>query len=171
MTSKLEINGYEIEVGPVSPLAPKAIEIQYRRKYPEPEPVTYEVESVGGLTETFEYDMESIEEATDEERKAFAAYVEALEEWQTGLTLKLLRLFLTQGVKLQLTDEQAQNFAAQIRVLELDVPENELERNLFFLETFILNTQDDMQRVIQAVMAETGIKEDAIEAANATFRD
>jgi hypothetical protein len=171
MTSELKVNGYSLVVEPVSPLAPKAIEIQYRKKYSEPECPTYSVEAAGGVTETFEFDGESIVEATTEEKEAYIVYKEALEEWQTGLTLRLLRLFLSQGITLKLTKKQEEDFRVELELLEIDVPENKLERELFYLETFVLSTQDSMQEVIQAVMAETGIKEEAIEAAGATFRN
>lgn len=167
MTTELVINGYKLLVEPVSPLAPKAIEIQYRKKNPAPERPTYEVEAAGGVVETFEHTHESVE--TTEEKEALLAWQDANEEWQAGLTYKLLRLFLSQGIALKLTKKQKENIESQLVALELDTPENEKERDLFYLETFIINSTDAMQDVIEAVLAETGVKGEALDAANATF--
>ena len=130
---------------------------------------TYTVDAVGGVVETFKHTHETVQ--TTEEKETLLAWQEAQDEWQTGLTYKLLRLFLAQGITLKLTKKQKANIEGQLLVLELDVPENEVEREMFYLETFVINSQSAMQTIIEAVLSETGIKEEAIAAANATFPD
>lgn len=163
----LEINGYKLEIGAISPLAPKALENRYRKQNPEPKRPSYEVDAAGGITETFFHTLESV--STDEERKALADYEEKFSEWSAGLTFKLLRLFLSLGVKLKLTPKQEKELEAQMGALEIDVPETEVEKNLFYLETFVLSNPSSMEKVIQAVLDATGINSAAVEAAEATF--
>jgi len=167
MTSELLINEYKLIIQPVSPLAPKAVEMQYKKANPEPLQPTYTVEAVAGIVETFKHDKTTI--STAEELIAFETWEIKHNEWMSGLTYKLLRLFLSQGVKLALTKEQETDLLGQTAMLEIDLPTNKSERDLFLLETYILSSPALMEKVIQAVLEETGIKEASIEAANALF--
>jgi hypothetical protein len=167
MTS-LTIDGYKMEVKAVSPLAPKAIELQYKQKNPEPKPPTYTIEAVAGVTETFNHTLETV--TTPEEKEAFALYQDAHTAWTAELSFKLLKLFLSEGVTLKLTKKQADDFNSRARAIGIDVPENKYARNLFYLETFIITDETKIQKVTDAVMAETGIKREAIAAAEELFR-
>lgn len=169
MSKEITMNGYKLVVSPISPLAPKAIEVQFKKKHPEPQAPTYTVDSVAGIVVEHEHTADSLE--TEEDKEKYLLWKEAHDEWQSQLTFKLLRLFLSQGVKLKLTKKQKEDIEAQIKIIELDVPENEIERDMFYLETFIINDPTSMEKIIKAVLEETGIKEEALEAANALFPD
>ena len=166
---ELKISGYKLVVSSISPLAPKAIEIQYKKTNLEPEQPTYTVKAVGDVVETFKHTAESVE--TPEEKAALLAWKEKHDEWMSGLTYKLLRLFLSQGVELKLTPKQQKSLEVETGLLELDVPENKTERDLFYIETFVLTDQDKMQTLIEEVLAETGISSEALEVAAETFPD
>lgn len=167
MKKTIEINGYKLEVGSISPLAPKALENRYRKFNPEPERPFYTVEAVGGIEEKFFHSRETV--TTDEEIKALEEYEQAFTEWNAGLTFKLLRLFLSLGVEPKLTKGQEKDFEEKLETLEIELPESKSERNLFYLETFILSDQEAMEKVIQTVLDVTGINSDAIKAAEDTF--
>lgn len=170
MTTELNMNGYKLVVSAISPLAPKAIEVQYRKDNPEPKAPTYKVDTlIEGVIEEFEHTDETVE--TEEEKQALLKYREVLEDWQTGLTQRILKLFFAQGVTLVLEEEQRKKLAEQLEVLQINVPENNTERDVLYLEMFVISTGDDMKKIIETVLAETGIKEDALEAANALFPD
>lgn len=169
MTSELVVNGYKLLIHPVSPLAPKAVEMRFRKQNPEPKPPTYTFEAVAGIVETVNHTKETVE--TDEEKIALLAYETAHQEWMGALTYKLLRLFLSQGVKLAITKKQKSDLLVQAEILEIDIPENETELDLFLLETFIITSQDLVEKLIKAVLEETGIKEEALDAATAMFPD
>lgn len=165
--TELIVNGYKLDVHSVSPLAPKSIEVQYRKKYPEPQKPTYDIESAGNVVETIEYTWDACE--TDEEKETYLKWKQEHDEWQTGLTYRLMRLFLTQGVTLKLTKKQEENIKAQIELLELEVPETEIERETFYLETFVIDGAPAMEAIMKGVMGEVGVKEEALEAAEALF--
>lgn len=165
--SELVINGYKLVFKQISPLAPKSIEMQYRKQNPEPKVPTYNVEAVAGIVEVFKHDATTVE--TDEEKADYLAWKEKHDEWSNGLTYKLLRLFLSQGVHLDLTKKQVKDLEVQSELLGIELPENDSERNLFFLETFVITSPSLVEKVIQGVLEETGIKETAIDAANALF--
>lgn len=166
---EIVVNNYKLEILPVSPLAPKAIEIQFKKKNPEPEQPTYEVEAAGGVVEKFLLTPETA--STTEERQAYLEWKDAHEAWQAQLTYKLMRFYLSQGVKLKLTAKQRDNLEKQATALELGVPDNSDERDFFFLETFIISSAEVMGSVIKEIFGTLGIKEEAIEAANALFPD
>lgn len=165
--NELVVNGYKLVVGSVSPLAPKAIELQYKKKNPEPIQPSYSVEGAGVVTE-FKHNSETVE--TKEEKEGLASWQIAHDEWTSGLTFKLLRLFLSQGIKLKLTAKQKRDIESQLYVLEIDIPETEVERDLFYLETFVIKDEESMQQVIEAVLGATGIDAEALATADATFR-
>lgn len=166
--TELTVNGYKLVINPVSPLAPKSLEIQYKKLNPEPKVPTYKVEGVAGVEEEFPHTPETL--STTEEKEAYVAWKEKHEAWQGGLSYKLLRLFLSVGVTLKLTRTQEANLAAQLGALEMEVPQSDSERNLLYLETFIIDSAETMQKIVAEVLAKTGIKEQALESANALFQ-
>lgn len=167
MTQELTVNGYKLVVNPISPLAPSSIEVQYKKQNPEPIVPKYQVEAVAGIIVEHDHTVETLE--TTEDKEAYFLWKTEHDAWTAKLTFKLLRLFLSQGVTLKLTKKQKENLEAQVEILELDVPENEVERDMFYLQTFIIDDPTSMETIIKAVLEETGIKEEAIEAANAMF--
>ncbi len=164
----LVVNGFKMVVGSVSPLAPKAIELQYKKKNPEPIQPSYSVEGAGVVT-NFKHTPETVE--TKEEKEELASWQEEHDTWTSGLTFKLLRLFLSQGITLKLTAKQKRDIEGQLYVLEIDIPETEIERDLFYLETFVIKDEASMQQVIEAVLGATGIDAEALATADATFPD
>jgi len=166
--NELKIGEYTLYIKSVSPLAPKAVELQYKRKFPEPQAPTYEFEAAGGITEVLTHTLDTIE--TTEEKEAYLAWQEAHDAWMSGLTYKIMRLFLSQGVELKLTKAQLENFKVLADMLELEIPTSTTEATLFYLETFIIDSPDKVKTVIDAVLEATGIKEESLEAANALFQ-
>lgn len=168
MTNKtLNFGEYVLEINPISPLIQQAIEGQYKKKNPEPVRPTYTVEAFGGVVETFPHDETTVE--TPEEKAEFLKWKEAHGAWQSGLMHKIIRMFLLKGVTLHLTDEQEQELALETDLLGIDLPENKKERELFYLETFVVNTQEKLEAVMKGVLEQTGIKQEALEQAESLF--
>lgn len=164
---ELTVNGYKLVVSSISPLAPKSIEMQYRKQHPEPQPPTYKVEAVGGVTEEFPHTRETVE--TTEEKEALLKYEENLNTWMAELSLLTMRMFLTQGVELHLTKKQVEKAKNSLKLLGMNLPTDEQELNLLILEMFVIQKTDDMEKISQAILAETGISQEVLETAEATF--
>ncbi|PID86966.1 MAG: hypothetical protein CSB13_01740 [Chloroflexi bacterium] len=171
MSKELTINGYKLEVTAIAPLAPKALELGYKRRHPEPKPPTYTVEAVAGVTETFPHTSETIQGESQEVRAAFLRWKEAHDAWTAELTQKTLRLFISEGIKAKLTKAQEKNLNARAKVLGEEVPEGEAERNVFYLEMFIVDSPATMETLMKEVLSETGIDDEALAVASETFRD
>lgn len=167
MTKILDFDGYKIEVNPISPLVQQAIEGQYKKKNPEPIKPTYTVEAAGGVVETFEHDETTID--TPEEKEAYAKWKSDYEKWNGGLVHKVIRMFLLKGLTLKLTPEQEESLAITTELLGFDVPTTQMERELFYLETFIVNTQQKLEIVMAEVLAATGVKQEVLEQAESLF--
>jgi hypothetical protein len=165
----LKFDDYILEVHPISPLVQQSIEGQYIKKHPEPIRPTYQVEAVGGVIETFPHDETTVE--TAEEKEALLKWKTEHAQWQAGLIHKTVRMFLLRGVSLQLTPEQEADLNYELGLLDFDIPESKKERELLYLETFIVDTQQKLETIMQAVLAETGIKKEALEQAENLFQD
>lgn len=167
MTTELTVNGYKLVIGAISPLAPKSLELMYKKKHPEPEKPYYEVEGALGIVEKIPHTVDTLE--TDAEKKAWAEWEQKHNEWMGGLTYQLLRLFLSQGVTIKLSDEERQSLHKKASMFIEDMPTDDSDLDLLYLETFIINRPEFIEKVISAVLEETGIKEESLEAANALF--
>lgn len=168
MTSILTIDGYKLEIGPVSPMGPKAVELQYKRQFPEPKRPTYTIEGVAGSEEVLEHDSTTV--STEEEKLALLEWEREHSEWMAQISFRLLKLFLSEGVTLKLTKKQNLDLIRRSEAIGISVPDDKYQRDLFFLETFIVIDEARIQQVTDAVMAETGIKPEAIAAAEELFR-
>ena len=171
MSKELTINGYKLVVSSIPPLAPKSIEMQYRKQNPEPKPPTYTVDAVGGITETFEHTKETIQDEDTDVKEAYLKWEEDHQVWSTELTSKIITLFMTQGIDLKLTKKQETALESQTKMLGLDVPEDESEREVFYLETFVVGSQKAMETLMKEVLAETGIDDEALAVASETFQN
>jgi hypothetical protein len=140
------------------------------RKHPEPIRPTYQVEAVGGVIETFPHDETTVE-TRRRKRSSLAQWKTEHAQWQAGLIHKTVRMFLLRGVSLQLTPEQEADLNYELGLLDFDIPESKKERELLYLETFIVDTQQKLETIMQAVLAETGIKKEALEQAENLFQD
>lgn len=163
----LNFDGYVLEVSPISPLAPQAIENQHKKQNPEPARPTYTVEAAGGVVETHLHDETTLE--TEEEKSVYLTWKQKHSEWQASLMQKVIRMFLLKGVKLVLTKEQEEELELETLLLGIDLPASKLERELFYLEMFVVNTQQKLELVMQTVLSETGVKQEALEQAESLF--
>lgn len=163
----IKFGSYNLEIKPVSPLLQQSIETRYRKEFPEPVQPTYTIEAVGGIVETFKHDETTVE--TPEEKKEFADWKVAHEAWSAGLVQRIVRMFLLRGVNLKLSPEQVEELNLETELLEFKVPNNERERNLFWLETFIVDSQEKLEKIMEEVLGQTGVKQEALSEAESLF--
>lgn len=163
----IKLGDYNLEVKPISPLLQQSIETKYRKENPEPKVPTYVVEAAGGIVETFEHNETTID--TPEEKLAYKTWKEAHDNWSAGLVQRIVRMFLLRGINLKLTKEQVEELEIETDLLGFTVPNNERERNLFWLETFIVDSQEKLETVMQEVLGQTGVKQEALAEAENLF--
>lgn len=165
--TQLTFDEYVLEIKAISPLAPQALESNYKKQHPEPVRPTYQVEAVAGVVEIFPHTKDTVE--TSEEKEAFLKWEEEHTKWQTELMQRIIRMFLIKGVYLKLTPEQEEQLAFETELLGFDVPKNKLERELFYLETFVISTQQRLETVMKAVLSETGVNQEVLQQAEKLF--
>lgn len=133
--------------------------------YPQPEPPTYTSKTVAG-EQTFPHTAETLE--TDEDKAAWAAYQQAKHAVEIERFRAIMRLLLTQGMKLP---PPTPEWESQMRGMRIPIPEDEFEKYMLWIETEIVGGVADMIGLLMAVMrASNDIPEEAISAVEADFR-
>ncbi len=150
---------------PLRRVAPILME-KIRKSVTLPSPPTYEVETAGGDIETHIHDETTLE--TDEDRAAWAAYQIAHAKANEAMIEKILRLLFAKatGDVLPPSDDWAKEQA----YLGVDVPGDPLERKIHYIQTELLTHTSDIMAFMTAAMALTGVDEEVVESAEATFR-
>ena len=160
-------NEVSIVYRPIPPLAVSAIQTNYSKKHPKPEKPTYEFEAAGGVTIQQEHDETTV--STEEEKAAWAKFVTDDREWQTGLTEKLMLLFLCEGIEIKVSNKRKKRWDKRLeRYYDLeDLDEDDIQ--LLYLQTFVFKTAGELENATKIIMGLTGVTEADLEAADALF--
>ena len=167
-------SGLKVILTGLPPLVPQRIDssIEY------PSTPTYEVTTASGDVETYEHDKESL--TTDEDKEAWADYLDAQNDAETELTEKLLYAVLLECVEIK--DYKA--FTAQFEEWkqkqelmgitiakskddddEIAKEKAERENKFYFMQTEVFRDSDDIGEILTIVMSLTGVSvEDLVEA-------
>lgn len=132
---------------------------------------TYTVTTATGVAETHEHDDVSILDAktTDTERTAWAEYQATKVAHEARYQESFIKLMLTRGIQVALPDLDA--WATEQTWLGIDVPADVLERKFHYVWTEVLgNPLRDIQGILLAIGQASGVPEEAITEAEATFR-
>lgn len=140
--------GVVIRILGLSPLILKRLERQYEEDNPKPKPPTYTVETAGGGTETHIHDETTAE--TPKEIAALRQYKSAVAAWDSGLESLTLRLMAIAGIDFDMPESNA--WEAIPKAMGLRIPEDEVERKLFYFETTAVGNSQDMVAVMGLVM-------------------
>ncbi len=156
-------DGNRIPLRRVAPLLMEKI----RQSVVLPSPPTYEVETAGGDIEKHIHDETTLE--TDEDRAAWAAYQTAQVQANGDLMEKILRLLFAKatGDVVPAGDE----WVKEQTYLGVDVPDDPLGRKIHYIQTELLTHTGDIMAFMSAAVALTGVDEEVVEAAEATFRN
>ncbi len=151
---------------PLRRVAPLLME-KVRQSVKLPTPPTYEVETVGGDIEIHVHDETTLE--TDEDRAAWAAYQTAQAQANGDLMEKILRLLFAKatGDVVPAGDE----WIKEQQYLGVDVPDDPLGRKIHYIQTELLTHTGDIMAFMSAAVALTGVDEEVVESAEATFRN
>jgi hypothetical protein len=163
-------SGLEVILTGLPPLAPQRIDasIEY------PSKPTYTVETASGDTEIYEHDKESL--TTDEDKEAWADYLEASSDAETELTEKLLYAVLLDCVELKDFEEEFTHWKFNQKLIGISIAEGEegdeksleeadRENKFYFMQTEVFRDSDDIGEILTIVMSLTGVSvEDLVEA-------
>lgn len=137
-----------------------------RGSVPDPERPTYTATTVAGKVETHFHDETTLQ--SDEDRAMWDAYLKAKQDAQNTLKERLVRAILMKGIEVDApTDDgwfEMQEF------LGLTVPTNGLERAYDYICTEVIGNGDDLTTIMEMVMRATGVPEEALAEAQASFR-
>ena len=159
--SYIASSGLDVTLTGLPPLVPQRIDssIEY------PSKPTYEVETASGDIETYEYDAKSLETATDEDKQAWADYLEGTSDAETELTEKLLYAVLLECVEMEECDEAFEAWKKRQKLIGIELSEDDDENKFYFMQTEVFHDQDDIGEILSIVMSLTGVSvEDLAEA-------
>lgn len=167
--------GIKIKIQPISmldlQLAQTAVEKEFRARGESIEPPTYEVEVLGGEREHHPHTEKTIVDASEEEKAAWAKYIETVTRLQTEIQTRTALIFL-EGIVFNLPADE--NWIARRKRLFGDeqIPEDEDGRKLFYVNNVLLKTPADKSGLMMLIqrLSLTGASEEAIEAMENLFR-
>lgn len=170
--------GVDIPISPISPTkitrAEMGVEKSFRKKGEPIDPPSYSVEILGGGTQEFELDEDSIDVPDDvvettNRRIAWTKYQEALARMKTE-QFDIVRRIVLNSIQLKLPEDET--WIKEQEELYIEVPENPRERWLHWLETEILMPQDVIEIIAEILtLSSTGIiPEEEVAAATQLFR-
>lgn len=135
-------------------------------QYREPEPPTYEVETATGAREKHAHDATTLE--TEADKAAWEDYQQKRAAAENLLSEALVKMALLRGIKFEMPQDGA--WVKEQQMMMLQIPTDPLERKLHYLTTEAFVTAEDYERLMAGVMAESGMPEEVLQQAEATFR-
>lgn len=156
--------GIEVPLRAISPLLMQRV----HSSVPLPQPPTYEVEIVGGAKQTFYHDEESVAE-DPEAKRLWDQYKDDLAEARALRNNRALRVMLYKGTAMQLPEDD--DWIDEHKFLGLDVPDDPRELYQYYLETEVLGSPQDVERLMNAISELMGVKTEDVNAAMESFRD
>lgn len=158
--------GVQIGVQPVPPLLVEKVRKAAADSVEVPPPPTYMVELGDGTQVPAEHDATTLE--TAEDKAAWSAYEKATKERESVAGTKTMELFLIKGTTIVPPDD---DWAEEQAYFGVVVPSDPAGRKLHYIQTELLNTVDDIQGLMAAIVDASGIDPEVVTAAKATFRD
>lgn len=162
--------GTTVKIRPIPPYLVAEVELAQRKKaeelYPAPPKPTYEVTDAGGGVQTFEHDEKSV--STDEERAALAAWQAATQAQANYAAGKVSEFMFNRGLVVDMPPDDS--WAKEQEAWGVVVPTDPKERRDHYIKTEVLAGKDDIGEILVAIMAATGVAQEAVDTARATFR-
>jgi hypothetical protein len=133
-----------------------------------PEKPTYQIETASGDFETHTHDKTTI--STDEEKKAWAEYLEQNSEAEQTLASRILKAVLIEGVVVK-DYSDFENWKVRQELMGLEVSDNKERMLLHYKETQLARTEEDIESVMNLVMELTGVDPKELDLAKSSFQD
>jgi hypothetical protein len=131
---------------------------------------TYEVKTAAGNVEIHEHNEKTIaDQATpDEDRELWEKYQAGLKLSTTEAIEKVTEALLLRGVKFDLPKDDG--WKEEQEFLGVTIPEKMHELKLHYLTTELVKSAADIIELVSTVTRHTGVSEEALAAAEASFR-
>jgi hypothetical protein len=156
-------SGLQVILTGLPPLTPQ----QVNRAIEYPKKPTYEIPTASGDVETYEHDETTLQ--SDEDRKAWADYLEAQEEAETELTEKLLYAVLLECVELKDFEDRFTSWKRKQGLLKIPLAEDEEENKFYFMQTEVFHDSDDIGEILTIVMGLTGVSVEDLTSVRDSF--
>lgn len=166
--------GVKIKIQPISmldlQLAQRAVENEFRERGEPIDPPTYEIEVLGGEKEVHPHTETTIQDAGMEEKASWERYLEAIGKMQMEIQDRTALVFL-EGICIELPADDAW-IKRRKRLFGEDVPEDEDQRKLYYINNVLLKTPADKAGLMLDIqrLSLTGTSQEAIEAMEDLFR-
>ena len=128
---------------------------------------TYAIKTAAGAEETHEHDEQSIalpEYAADKD--AWQAWQTAEAEFDGELKLRTLKAVIIDCLEFEIDPA----WTAKAKAKRMRVPADEWERKLFFAETELIGSGEDITAIIETAARLTGVDARLVDAAHESFR-
>jgi hypothetical protein len=133
-----------------------------------PEKPKYTITTATGDKETYDHDETTLQ--TDEDKLAWAKYIEEVKAMQAELTNRMLTCILIEGVIVE-DDIDLTRWESKQRLMGMKIPDDIEAKLLQYKRSAVIRSADDMKNLMDAVMALTGVSQEAIEKAKKSFQD
>lgn len=166
-------SGLTIDLEPVPPLLIEDVRLKAMKTVEVPPVVIYKVELPDGTFLDYEHDEKSIvdDQTTEAERIQWKARKDALQRQQAVAATKVMELFLAKGTIIDKTVIEGGTWRELQEYFGVEIPTNPIAAKIHYLRTEVLTTPDDINELIGAIMAVSGIDPGILEAARNSFRN
>lgn len=154
--------GFEITFQPI----PQMLIDRVRTSHKLPEPPYYEIKTLTGAIEKHAHDETTLE--TDADRAAWADYQRQLAETNEHINRSFMRLVFLRGIEIEMPQDDT--WVREQKLLGITIPDDPLERKLHWIETEVIATVDDADRITRGALEASGVPQEALAQAEDTFR-
>lgn len=160
--------GAVVSLTAMPPMLMARIEAQVDEEFGEINPPTYTVEAIGGEPQVIEHTAKTVE--TPEEKEAWIAYKDRLTERQTEKGNRVMRALQVQCMEPVFENGDEEAWIKRQEYIGMSVPDDELDRKLFWIESEFIGSTEDMMQALKIPMELAGVDPEELGAAEKLFR-
>ena len=157
-------SGQEIPLRPIATETLDDLQLMVRR-VEDIRPPTYTIKVLGEDAEEAEHDPTTLK--TDEDKAAWAEYINRVEEASGKCNLAVTRTYLTFGIDMDPPDD---GWEDDFEFCGIPIPEKPGERKVFYFERVALSDPLDQQAFVQQVYLISQLSGEALDRADAIFQ-
>lgn len=117
--------------------------------------------------EDFPHDETTLE--TDEDKAAWAKYQEILAKHSEYVGTKTMRFVLFYGVDMNPDDDP--EWQERQKYWDIEIPDGPIDRKIHYIQSEFIFSQSDIEQIMYRIAKMSGVRQEAIDAASATFSD
>lgn len=141
-----------------------------------PDPPTYAATTAGGDVENHFHnettlDVEGDPEQTAKNHKAWEEYIAERDRINAELSERMMKLMLIKGTEVEMpNDDEWIEEQVFVGADISKIPEDRLGRKYYYIVTEVIGSPDDLNNIMNTIMKISGVGEEAVLAAEASFR-